>query len=309
MTNNLRAPLEQANAARVWPWSEAEGTQWDERVSWPKISVVTISYNQCDFLEASIRSVILQNYPNLEYIIIDGASTDNSVEIIQGYSENVSFWCSEPDKGPAAALNKGFARATGELFAFLNADDMYLPNTLKRAAQLFDQYPSADVIYGDGYLTDSAGELRKPTYSDPWSLRRLAYGTCVLVQPATFFRREVYLKTHGFNEQHKSFWDAGLWVDMAMAGATFQHVKEFLAVFRLHAESITGSGREDEGGARVMDELFERIVGRSKRPSDKFMSFLLRLVKFSSHPRWSLDYKLFLRSIHKGSRLAGALCL
>lgn len=270
----------------------------------PKISVVTISYNQGRFLEDSIESVLSQQYPNLEYIIIDGGSSDNSVDILKKYSDRIAYWCSEADGGPASGLNKGFKLATGDIFAFLNADDLFLPHTLQRFAHLFQNKPGADVIFGDGYLTDSAGELRKPTYSDPWSLWRMAYGTCVIVQPATFFTREIFQRTKGFNEEHKAFWDAGLWVEMAQAGAKFQHVKEFLAVFRLHKSSITGSGREDVEEARVEQELFNRIIGRPKRPSDKLVSLFLRLVKFCGHPRWSLSYKLFLREVQKGTRLS-----
>ncbi|HEY6802565.1 MAG TPA: glycosyltransferase family 2 protein [Pyrinomonadaceae bacterium] len=271
--------------------------------AWPKISVVTISYNQGKFLEDTIKSVVSQNYPNLEYIIIDGGSTDNSPEIIKRFSNQLSFWCSEPDAGPAGGLNKGFRHVTGDILAFLNADDLFLPGTLKRAVELFRRHPTADVVFGDGYLTDSAGELRKPTYSDDWNLWRLAYGTCVIVQPATFFTRAIFEKTKGFNEHYRAFWDASLWVDMALAGAKFHHEKEFLAVFRLHNLSITGSGREDKEESRVEDELFERIVGRPRRASDKLLSWVLRVVKFLGHPRWSLNYKLFLRSIQRGDRL------
>lgn len=269
--------------------------------SLPRVSVVTISYNQGKFLEAAIKSVVDQGYPNLDYILIDGGSTDNSSEIIARYRDQFSFWCSEPDGGPANGLNKGFKHATGDIFCFLNADDMFLPYTLQRVAELFQQHRNADVVYGDGYLTDSQGELRKSTYSDPWNLWRMAYGTCVIVQPATFFTREIYRRTKGFNEEHRAFWDAGLWVEMAQAGAKFQHVKEFLAVFRLHKSSITGSGREDVEEARVSEELFKQIIGRTRRPSDKLVSLFLRLVKFLGHPRWSLSYKLFLRDVQRGS--------
>jgi glycosyltransferase involved in cell wall biosynthesis len=272
--------------------------------TWPKISVVTISYNQGRFLEDTIKSVLSQNYPNLEYIVIDGGSTDSSVEIIERYAQQLSYWCSEPDNGPASGLNKGFRQATGDIFAFLNADDLYLPHSLRRAAELFREHPATDVIFGDGYLTNSAGELRKPTYSDPWSLWRVAYGTCVIVQPATFFTQKAFRLTAGFNEAHRAFWDASLWVEMALAGAKFHHQKEFLAVFRLHNLSITGSGREDEEAARVEDELFVRVVGRPRRTTDELLALFLRLVKFCGHPRWSLDYKLFLRSIQRGTRLA-----
>jgi len=266
-------------------------------MTWPRISVVTISYNQGRFLEEAILSVIQQQYPNLEYIVIDGASSDNSVEILKKYSDQLTYWHSQPDSGPAAALNQGFKHASGEILAFLNADDLFLPGTLKRVASLFAANQSADVIYGDGYLTDSNGKLRKPTFSDPWNLQRLAYGSCTIVQPATFFRRDVFQKTGGFNESHKASWDASLWVDLAHAGARFHYEREFLAVFRLHGHSITGSGREDVEELRVMDEIFEKVIGRPKRASDRATSLFLRLVKFLGHPLWSVDYNMFLRSI------------
>jgi glycosyltransferase involved in cell wall biosynthesis len=299
MPKKLRPPLDQANAPRVWPWIEEPGTEWGERISWPKISVVTISYNQGEFLEASMRSVLLQDYPNLEYIVIDGGSTDNSLETIKHYAGHLTFWCSESDPGPTSALNKGFDKATGDIFAFLNADDMYLQNTLKRAVELFEQHPTADVIYGDGYLTDSSGVLRYPTYSDPWNLKRLAYGTCILVQPSTFFRAEAYHRTQGFNESHRNCWDATLWTDMALVGARFHHEKDFLSVFRLHHNSITGSRREDAEGKRVMDEIFEKIIGRHATKMDRVLSLWLRFIKFAHHPRWTIKYRLFRRSIQQ----------
>jgi glycosyltransferase involved in cell wall biosynthesis len=265
--------------------------------AWPKISVVTISYNQGRFLEEAILSVLHQDYPNLEYIVIDGGSSDNSVEILNQYAGQLTYWHSQPDTGPAAALNKGFAHASGEILAFLNADDLYLPGTLARVAALFAGDNAADVIYGDGYLTDSNGKLRKPTFSDPWNLQRLAYGSCTIVQPATFFKRDAFRKTQGFNESHKAFWDATLWVDMARAGAEFHYEREFMAVFRLHGHSITGSGREDFEESRVMDEIFEKVIGRPRRASDRIVSAFLRLIKFLGHPLWSLDYNRFLRSI------------
>src|SRR5207249_350321 len=126
---------------------------------------------------------------------------------IQEYDGNLAYWCSELDAGPAAGLNKGFQHATGEIFGFLNADDFYLHGSLQKIAKLFRAHSSADVLCGDGYMTDVSGQARKRIFSDAWSLWRLAYGTCTLVQQATFFRRDAFLQTNGFNEKHLTYWD------------------------------------------------------------------------------------------------------
>ena len=271
--------------------------------SWPRVSIVTISYNQGKFLEEAIRSILLQRYPNLEYIVIDGGSTDGSGEIIQKYKNSLAYWCSEPDGGPAAGLNKGFRRATGEIFGFLNADDFYLLGSLHRVARIFSSRPSIDVLSGDGYITDISGEKRKPIFSDPWNLWRFAYGACVLVQPATFFRKEAFLRVGGFQEKHLTYWDAGLWADLALSGARFHHQKDFLGVFRFHPGSISGSGRLKHQFSRDAEAIFERIMRRHRSVSDHALGLLLRLIKFSGHPHRTLGNKLFLHSIRKSQPL------
>ena len=282
-----------------WPDEMPDGRPW------PRISIVTLSYDQGAFIEEAIRSVVLQKYPNLEYIIIDGGSTDGSVEVIRGYEDALTYWCSEPDSGPAAALNKGFRLATGDIFSFLNADDLYLPGSFRRIASRFATHPKTDVLYGNGLMTDESGRLRMPIFSDLWDLWRMAYGISVIVQPATFFRKEAFLKTGGFNEELSSYWDAGLWTDLALSGATFDHSKDFLGVFRLHNCSITGSGRMRQQSTRNMDAIFKKIMGRRKRLSDRVLSLLLRLHKASRHPRRTLGYKVFLNSVRNGNSKPG----
>jgi glycosyltransferase involved in cell wall biosynthesis len=205
-----------------------------------RISVVTISYNQGRFLEAALRSVLDQGFDDLEYLVLDGGSTDGSVETIRRYADRLAFWCSEPDGGPAAALNSGLARATGEVFAFVNSDDLLLPGALHRAAEAFRRHPGADVVYGHGVEIDAAGRVRRPIYSDRWSLWRYVHGRCVLVQPATFLRREAVLRAGGFNEAARTAWDGELWVALAQAGARWVRIPERLAAFRIHDGSITG---------------------------------------------------------------------
>jgi glycosyltransferase involved in cell wall biosynthesis len=302
-------PSPRPSGSSGWPWKE-ESLSWPAMMPdgrpWPRISIVTLSYNQGAFIEEAIRSVLLQKYPNLEYIIIDGGSTDGSVEVIRTYEDQLAYWSSEPDRGPAAALNKGFQLATGEIFGFLNADDLYLPGCFRKIANRFSTHPSTDVLYGNGLMTDESGRLRMQIFSDLWDLWRMAYGTSVIVQPATFFKKEAFLKTNGFSEELSSCWDAGLWADLALSGATFDHSKDFFGVFRLHNTSITGSGRMRQQSTRDMDAIFKKIMRRRRRVSDRVLSLLIRLHKFSRHPRRTLGYKVFLHSVRKDNSKSSA---
>jgi glycosyltransferase involved in cell wall biosynthesis len=126
---------------------------------WSRISIVTPSYNQGQFLEETIKSVLSQNYPNLEYIIIDGSSTDNSADIIKKYEKHLAYWVSEKDNGQADAINKGFARATGEIFGWINSDDLYLPDTLHRVGEYWRTYPGCQFLTGDGEIFNAETDL------------------------------------------------------------------------------------------------------------------------------------------------------
>ena len=183
-------PLPPANK-RGWPWTE-ESPQLPNSMPdgspWPKVSIVTPSYNQGEFLEETIRSVLLQGYPNLEYIIIDGGSQDNSVEIIKKYEPWLAYWVSELDRGQAHAINKGFKRATGEIVTWLNSDDFYARRALGSVAQSFHKQ-QVDLLYGDCFFLDSAAGEYKHVKALPNSEISLFVGS--LPQPSTFFRREV----------------------------------------------------------------------------------------------------------------------
>ncbi|HAX95810.1 MAG TPA: glycosyltransferase, partial [Prolixibacteraceae bacterium] len=126
---------------------------------WPKISVVTPSYNQGQFIEETIRSVLLQGYPNLEYIVMDGGSTDGSVKIIKKYEPWLSYWVSEPDRGQSHAINKGINRAAGEILFWLNSDDLCLPGAFFKAAESFSQYPNQKLVIGQAQIINQYGEV------------------------------------------------------------------------------------------------------------------------------------------------------
>jgi glycosyltransferase involved in cell wall biosynthesis len=213
----------------------------------PRISVVTLSFNQGAFLDECVESVLGQRYANLEYIVVDPGSTDGSRALLERRRGRIDRLILEPDDGPADGLNKGFATATGEIFAFLNADDRYLPGALECAGRFFATHPEVDVLSGTIRQVGADGRPRlRSQASDRFDLARYAAGVCLVGQPATFFRRSIYARAGGFNAANRINWDSELWVDMALAGARFAVVREVLADFRLHAGGITGSRRHLE---------------------------------------------------------------
>ena len=143
----------------------------NKNLKFPKITIVTPSFNQSKFLERTIISVLNQNYPNMEYIIIDGGSTDGSVDIIKKYEKYLTFWCSEKDKGQSDAINKGFEHGTGEIYAYLNSDDLFLPGTLQYIAEAFKSNKNYDLIYGSIYIIDKNDQITSKSIADRKSTR------------------------------------------------------------------------------------------------------------------------------------------
>jgi glycosyltransferase involved in cell wall biosynthesis len=250
-----------------------------------KFSLVTISFNQGRFLEQAIRSVLDQGYVDLEYIVVDPGSTDGSREIIAQYRSRISKIIFEPDAGPADGLNKGFACATGQIFGYLNADDLLLPHALATAVQYFEGHSQVDIASGHAIIINEMGDKLRVCYSDRFSLFRCAYRAVVLMQPSTFFRRTAFIRTSGFNSDNRSNWDGELFVDMALAGARFALVPTFLAAYRVHGESITGSGRLEELISLHGENMFRKIMGRERHRHDLLLAQVLRLMKHLLEPR------------------------
>jgi len=203
---------------------------------WPRITVVTASYNQGKFIEAAIRSVLDQGYPNLEYIIIDGGSSDNTVDIIRRYEKHLTSWISEKDEGAAHAIRKGFSRATGTIFAYLNSDDLYLPGSLEAIAEVLSD-PKVDVVYGNMYWINMDGIVIGEQRQTPFMPRGYLYGGSTLQQPATFWRKDLYVRCGGMDPSYRFAFDTDLFVRFALGGAKFKHVNRFLASFRIHPQS------------------------------------------------------------------------
>jgi glycosyltransferase involved in cell wall biosynthesis len=244
-----------------------------------KISIVTISFNQARFLEQAICSVLEQDHPNVEYIVVDPGSTDGSREIIERYRDRVAKIIFEPDKGPADGLNKGFAHARGDVFGFLNSDDVLEPRTLSVVARYFEAYPEVDVVSGHSWVIDAEGRDKRRFYSDRFSLRMAAYGASILAQPSTFFRSEIFRRVGGFNIDNRSNWDGELFVDIALAGARFALVPEFWSRYRVHDEGITGSGKLQVMHQEFQRRMFRKILGREPHRLDRLLTIVARYMR------------------------------
>ena len=194
-----------------WPWTvprpQASGVV--ERL---KVTVVTPSYNQAAFLEATLRSVLLQDYPLIEYLVIDGGSTDGSVDIITAYRQLLDYAVSEPDRGQAHAINKGFQRATGDVVAWLNSDDQYTPGTIARIVSEFEAEPDLEWVYGDCVRRTEPGGALSANPSEPMDYVRGLPGYSPICQPAAFFRRTLLEATGGLDESFRLAMDYDLWL-------------------------------------------------------------------------------------------------
>lgn len=249
-----------------------------------KFSIVTISFNQARFLEQAIRSVVEQDYPDIEYIVVDPGSTDGSRDIIERYQDRIAKVLFESDNGPADGLNKGFSVATGKIFGFLNSDDIFLPGAIQKAAHFFRLHPNLDVISGHSIILDEEGNIVRTSHSDPFSLRAVAYGSCVLMQASTFFKKDAFRLIRGFNVGNLSNWDGELFVDMALNGAKYGLVNDIWSGYRVHANSVTGSKNLDALINIYGLNIFKKIMGRDKRLYDNILSIGYRLAKHIKNP-------------------------
>ncbi len=217
---------------------------------WPKITVVTPSFNQAPFVEATIRSVLDQRYPALEYFVFDGGSTDGSAEIIRRYAGQLAGWVSESDGGQANAINRGFARATGSILCWINSDDLHTPDTLRRVAEHFRSRLAEPAIVTGSCRVFTEGSsretLRPPARHDPERLRRCDY----FVQPSTFWTAEAWRRTGPLDALLHFAFDWDWFLRAQAAGCCFDRMIDILAAYRIHPQHKTGTG-----GERRRDEI------------------------------------------------------
>jgi len=202
----------------------------------PRVSIITPSYNQAQFLEQTIRSVLDQNYPNLEYWVIDGGSTDGSLEIIQKYAGQLAGWVSEPDRGQAEGINKGLARATGEVVAWLNSDDVYYPGAVGAAVGALAANPQASFVFSDVESIDEAGKPFHRMRYGHWGLADLMRFR-IIGQPAVFIRRTYLAQTGLLDPSYHYLLDHHLWLRLAALAEPAYVPGELWAAARMHASA------------------------------------------------------------------------
>jgi FkbM family methyltransferase len=259
-----------------------------------KISIITPSYNQAPFIERTILSVLNQNYPDLEYIVMDGGSTDGTVEILKKYSDRI-LWKSEKDNGQSDAINKGIKIATGDIIAYLNSDDTYGPDALAAIAQFFKKNPTQKWAYGKCRIIDAKDrEIRKPiTFYKNFLLKKYSYAKLLsenfISQPATFWKREIHEEIGYFNESEHYCMDYEFWLRIGQkypAGI----IDAYLANFRYYPNSKSGEVNKKQ----FQDELRLAIKFGAKYPLATLLhrfnyykiTFLYRLLRVFSHDKF-----------------------
>jgi glycosyltransferase involved in cell wall biosynthesis len=223
-----------------------------------KISIVTPSYNQGQFIERTLQSVVSQSGAEIEHVVFDGGSSDNTVEILERFSPSVR-WVSKKDKGQTDAVNQGIRATDGEVIGWLNSDDVYYPGAIARVVDYFNAYPEVDVVYGMADHIDLEDKAFESYPTEPWDFERLQF-TCIICQPALFFRRSVVDRYGLLDESLNYCMDYEYWLRLGKAGVRFGYLEEKLAGSRLYADNKTL-------GARVkvhkeINDMFKKRFGK-----------------------------------------------
>lgn len=280
-----------------WPWTEESSrltTSQPRRLHWPRISIVTPSYNQGEFVEEAIRSVLLQGYPDLEYILIDGGSSDSSVDIIRKYEPWLAYWVSGKDRGQSDALRKGFDRGKGVLFGWINADDLLAPSALGAVAEAYTHNPQHEIYAGpvENFEETTSGEHRTIVNQRNITFTNLLIPTYAagprFHQPGIFFTSHLYRRSGGIDPGFYYRMDYDLLVRMLDNDGTVYYLDETLAYFRKHPFSKTGH-RSFPYFAHVFQEtnsVLRRYVNRfsdeeRKRARNKYLEGVLRGAYYS----------------------------
>lgn len=223
-----------------WPWTEESPQLPDTMLDgspWPKISIVTPSLNQGQFIEETIRSVLAQGYTNLEYIIIDGGSNDGSVDIIKKYEKWLTYWVSEPDRGQSHAINKGFNLSKGEIVAWINSDDIYLPGIFEKLYKVFDQ--GADMVFGDCHVVNEDKKIIKiRNVPQVFDVDHLILQGNFIMQPSAFLRKTVFEDVGGLDESLEFAMDYDLWIRIGLKYKV-KRIDVYLSCLRKHPHAKT----------------------------------------------------------------------
>ncbi len=265
------------------------------------LSIITPSLNQGRFIERTIQSVLSQDVPGLQYLVCDGGSTDETLDILRSFDSRID-WNSEPDEGQTDAVNRGILRSSGEVIGWLNSDDIYYPNTLREVCAFFDSDSEADVFYGEANHIDEDDSVIEPYPTELWNLERLKE-TCFLCQPAVFFRRRVVDRLGLLRSELRYCMDYEYWLRLGLSGAVFAHRKLLLAGSRMYADNKTKRFRR-QVHAEINDMLLQKLrfvpeiwifhyahavlesKGRSRKQKLRF-ALGLSLISISASVRWN----------------------
>ena len=237
-------------------------------MKFPKITVVTPSYNQGQYIEETILSVLNQNYPNLEYIIMDGGSTDNTVEVIKKYADRIHFWVSEKDKGQADAINKGFEKATGDILCWLNSDDYYFKDTLNYVAANLD-INKKEILFGEvDHIFEPHGEIKPSNVKnkfDNYQLELYDY----IIQPGSFWTKKLWQETGKVNEKLHFVFDWDWFLRAKKSGANFKYCARTMAMYRVHDAHKTSNGGQKR--QNEIEYMLKEYSGNKILAAFKFM--------------------------------------
>jgi glycosyltransferase involved in cell wall biosynthesis len=253
-----------------------------------KFSIVTNAFNQGKYLATAMSSVLAQDWPDVEYLVVDPGSTDHTREIILTFQQRYPgriVYLNERDNGPADGLNRAFKLATGELFGYLNADDFYLPGCFQAAAKAAGKFPLASAIYADGYKANANGKIVSRVVSTRFSAKKFVYGGALVLQQSTFYRADAFREAGGFNVENRTSWDAELLMEMSLRSMQLVHVPGYWSVFRVHPESITGSQRLARESRSTHARYFRTVMGRDRSVLDRLFAKCVLAWTLLTEPR------------------------
>ncbi len=240
-----------------------------------RITIVTPSFNQGRYLRDTIESILNQDYPNLEYIIMDGGSTDRSVEIIREYQDHIDYWVSEKDKGQSDAINKGLKRATGNLCNWINSDDVLFPNALYRIAEAFARHPGADLIIGSQAFCDMGGRVKHISVVPSAMAISVKNWVIPIGQQSTFFSARAYRRVGGVREDLHAIMDREFYYRVLASGGRIARAKGLIGMIRIHPESKTETRRD------LWHEEIPRFLRKNQIPHlfHRISKLKMRIVK------------------------------
>lgn len=251
----------------------AEESNRSADVKFPRISIITPSYNQGSYLERTILSVLNQNYPNLEYIVIDGGSNDQSVAIIKKYERFLSYWISEKDSGQSDALNKGFSRATGEIIGWQNSDDVYLPGAFNKAVEAFRKFPGADVLFSNRLDIDASDNIIAETRFVPFSQITYWYDGMSLSNQSAFWKRTIFAQTGLLDCRFQLAMDYEFFLRVSLNNNKFKHVRDYFGAIRRH--ELTKTSTLFTTKIQAEHDLMDKLHGRNTRFNYLFKMYAL----------------------------------